>query len=216
MPDDENRIASSSRDAGTLRFYSEEAARLAARPLPARPWGHIEVFLKRLPQGAAILDLGCGAGRDSAFFIEKGSVPFPVDGSPAMAALAARRLGRLVPVMEFSDIAFDAAFDGIWAQASLQHVPRPALPGILGRLHRALLPGGILYASFRAGAGEHRDLFGRYYNMPDEEFLRAAIRESGAWQDILLLSRRAPADDGVITEWLIAFAQRSPDGNILA
>ena len=208
MPHDENRIASS-RDAGTLRFYGEEAARLAVRPLPARPWGHIEIFLKRLPQGAAILDLGCGAGRDSAFFIEKGFAPLSVDGSPEMAALAARRLGRTVPVMEFSDLAFEAAFDGIWAQASLQHVPRSALPGILDRLYRALLPSGILYASFRAGAGEHRDLFGRYYNMPDAGFLRAVFQESGAWQDLLILSRRAPADDGVMAEWLIAFAQKA-------
>ena len=68
----------------------------------------------------------------------------------------------------------DAAFDGVWANACLLHVPRTALPGILAKVQRALRPGGVFYASYKAGEAEGRDRFGRFFNYPDAAWLKAA------------------------------------------
>lgn len=91
-----------------------------------------------------------------------------LDGSAGLARIAQTRLGRPVRVQLFEDIEDEAAFDGVWANASLLHVPTPGLPQVLGRVRRALKPGGLFHASYKAGQGEGRDTLGRYFNFPSE------------------------------------------------
>jgi SAM-dependent methyltransferase len=68
--------------------------------------------------------------------------------------------------MRFDQLEESAAYDGVWASASLLHAPAAELTSDLARIHRALKPGGLFVASFKAGNGEGRDMFGRYYNYP--------------------------------------------------
>lgn len=196
-------------DPETMDFYAGDMTQYAEHSMRWKPWGHIEAFMKKLSSGARILELGCGAGRDAREFLDNGFEVTACDGSPAMAEIARDRTGLDVQVVEFSDIDWDQMFDGIWASASLLHVPRPALAGILGKVRQALKPGGLLYASFKAGDIDGRDGLGRYYNYLDPGFLSDAFAQSGPWEDVLIMERDGSSYDGAPTKWLHAFANRA-------
>ncbi len=147
-------------DPDTLAFYEGQAATYAHRPHDGR-FERLWRFLDALPPGAAILELGCGGGSDAAEMIRLGFAVTPTDGSPAMAAQARERLGMPVRVMRFEELDDEAAFDAVWANASLLHARAEGLPDVLARVRRALRPGGRFFASFKLGDGGDRDKFGR-------------------------------------------------------
>lgn len=128
-------------DEDTLAFYDREAAAYAARNRSGE-WTRLGAFVAALPKGARVLDLGCGGGQEAAAMQAAGLRVTAVDGAPGLAAEASRRLGRPVGVMRFADLDDDKGFEGIWANASLLHVPMEGLSEILRRVHRALTPGG--------------------------------------------------------------------------
>jgi SAM-dependent methyltransferase len=198
----------SGHDASTLGFYAGEAGIYAGR---ARQVGEARLrrFAERLPAGGQVLELGCGGGQDSEALLALGLDVTPTDGSPELAAQAQKRLGRPVSVLLFEDLAVETAFDGVWANACLLHVPRPALRGILTRVHRALRPGGAFYASFKAGEAEGRDRFDRYYNYPDADWLRAAYGDLG-WNRIDIEEDLGGGYDQEPTRWLHATAIKLP------
>ena len=155
-------------DDATLQFYRRNAEAYAGREITSRH-ARMTKFLALLPAGAAILELGCGAGGDSAEMIARGYDVTPTDGSPELAEIASRKLGRPVGTLLFHDLKAMAAYDGVWANACLLHVPREQLAGVLGLIHRALKPDGAFYASYKAGEGDGRDALDRYYNYPTED-----------------------------------------------
>lgn len=101
------------------------------------------------------------------------------DGSAAMAGEAEARIGQPVRIMQFDELNAQAVYDGIFANASLLHVPRSKLPGILARLYHALRPGGWHVASYKAGTAEGHDCHGRFFNYPDADWLRATYLAAG-------------------------------------
>jgi SAM-dependent methyltransferase len=102
-----------------------------------------------------ILDLGCGPGRDLIHFKSLGHRPVGLDGSPAFCAMAHDNTGCQVLNQQFLELALPReSFDGVFANASLFHVPRQELPRILRELHTALRPGGILFTSNPRGDTE--------------------------------------------------------------
>lgn len=101
-----------------------------------------------------MLDAGCGSGRDSKVFLGKGYKVTAFDAGETMANLAAEYAGIPVLRLRFDQLRFEERFDGVWACASLLHVPRHEMDGALFNLYRSLKPGGIFYASFRYGYGE--------------------------------------------------------------
>ena len=165
-------------DPNTTAFYAAEAAGYAARGAPPNT-RHIERFASLLAPRTAVLELGCGSGRDSAALLAKGLDLTPSDGSPEMAADAQMRLGRPVFVLRFEDLAVEDAYDGVYANACMLHVPRAELPGILLGVHRALRAGGVFYSSFKQGTQEGRDRLGRLYSYPSPDWLAAAFANAG-------------------------------------
>ncbi len=133
-------------------------------------------FLPLLPEQARILDAGCGSGRDAGAFAKLGHGVIAFDASPALVALAEDHLGQPVQRLRLQDITWQDEFDGIWACASLLHVPAAELPDVMQRLCAALKPGGILYASFKYGSGE-REHHGRRFTDLDEPGLAALLRQ---------------------------------------
>jgi 2-polyprenyl-3-methyl-5-hydroxy-6-metoxy-1,4-benzoquinol methylase len=186
-------------DQTTLRFYAQEAAAYTSRG--QKPSLHIEAFLNSLPPKATILELGCGGGQDSEFMIAKGFSVRPTDGTPEIAKAAENRLKIPVDVLLFGDLNEDSAYDGIWANASLLHVPKAELLGILRLIHRALKAGGLFYASFKSGQSDGRDEFDRYYNYPSEDWL-AATYGTLQWQKVNIKPELGSGYDQKPTEWL--------------
>ncbi|KRA95490.1 SAM-dependent methyltransferase [Devosia sp. Root685] len=195
-------------DDPTLRFYADNAATYAEHvTTPTGP--RLSAFLARVPAGGKILELGCGNGRDAAHMLSLGFDVEATDGTPELAAEAERRIGRPVRILRFEQLDADAAYDGIWACASLLHAPAADLVDILGRIHRALRPGGVFTASFKAGSGEGHDGLGRYFNYPSAERLRADYAAAG-WADIVLETQMGTGYDAQPTAWLWVTARRSP------
>ena len=128
-------------------------------------------FLDRLADGALILDAGCGSGRDSKAFLERGFRVHAFDGSTKLAARASEFIGLPVSVCQFMEFGERDKYDGIWACASLLHIREQSLPEVLARLWSALKPEGILYISFKLGGGE-RVHDGRHFTDATEARLR--------------------------------------------
>ncbi len=107
------------------------------------------------PAPWTILDFGCGPGRDLKTFIAAGHIAVGLDGAAEFARMAHAATGA--PVLHQDFLALDLPdqhFDGIYANASMQHVPSQALPGVLQHLHDALKPRGVLFASIPRGDNE--------------------------------------------------------------
>ena len=181
-------------DETTLQFYRRNAESYAA--WAKGPSARLTGFLGLLPEGGSVLELGCGAGNHAAEMLARGFALRATDGSPEMAEIASRRLNHPVATMRFDELEESDAFDGLWASACLLHVPKEELAGILARIHRALKPGGVLYASYKAGEGDGRDSLGRYYNYVAADWLRATYAEAGTWQTISFETSEIKSFDG--------------------
>lgn len=196
-------------DDATLQFYRRNAEAYAKREITSRH-ARLARFLAVLPPGAAILELGCGAGGDTAEMIARGYDVTPTDGSPEMAAVASRKLGRPVGTLLFHDLDAVEAYDGVWANACLLHVPRDQLADVLSLIHRALKPGGAFYASYKSGDGDGRDTLDRYYNYPTEDWLRATYAKAGEWPDLSIETGEVRGFDDAMAEMLFVLARKSP------
>ncbi|SBV34589.1 Methyltransferase type 11 [uncultured Sphingopyxis sp.] len=188
-------------DARTLAFYAAEAPVYSASGSSGVS-RHLDGFLDRLPAGAEILELGCGGGRDAAHMIARGFAVDPTDGVAEIAAKAEAKVGRPVRVMRFGELADVCRYDAIWASASLLHVPRADLPDVLARIHRALKPGGLHFASYKGGGREGRDRFGRYFNYFTREELESVYREAARWDWLDLAEGLGGGYDGVQGPWV--------------
>ncbi len=168
-------------DNRTLDYYNENAEEFFQNTACADMSHLYERFLPLIPAGGRILDLGCGSGRDSRYFIEQGFQVTAADESKELCRLASRYIGQEVLCLDFQDLAFENCFDGVWVYASLLHVPRDSIKGILARIHRALARGGVLYASFKAGKGE-RTRGERFFNDYSQEDMEVLFAREDGWE----------------------------------
>jgi 2-polyprenyl-3-methyl-5-hydroxy-6-metoxy-1,4-benzoquinol methylase len=133
-------------------------------------------FLKYIAPGGKILDAGCGSGRDSLYFIKHGYKVVSIDASEEMVRLSSKLTGQQTLLMKFEDVDFKDEFDGIWACASLLHVPKAKIKSVMTKLAQALKENGIFFGSFKYGEGEeYRGE--RLFNFYDENSLRALFGE---------------------------------------
>ena len=138
----------------TLGYYNKNAEAFIKGTVHSDMSYCYHMFLKYLTPGQSILDLGCGSGRDSKFFLNLGFEVVAIDGSEEICKQASDYIGKEVICKRFEDITYENEFDGIWASASLLHVRRDELPGLMKLLSKALKKNGYLYASFKYGVGE--------------------------------------------------------------
>ena len=155
----------------TLAYYDAQTQSFFATTVDVDMSSLYAPFLRELAEGAAVLDAGCGSGRDARVFHERGYAVTAMEPSPALAALAEAHCGLPVEIRRFQDIDWHWCFDGVWACASLLHVSLAELPEVMHRLTRALRPGGILYVSFKYGRGE-REHGGRWFTDLDDAGLK--------------------------------------------
>jgi SAM-dependent methyltransferase len=132
------------------------------------------------PAPFEILDLGCGPGRDLRTFTDLGHRATGLEGTPRFAAMARDHSGCEVLEQSFLDLDLPAGrFDGVFANASLFHVPSQALPEVLARLHVALKPGGVLFSSNPRGDGQEGWSGGRYGVFHELEAWRGFVSAAG-------------------------------------
>jgi SAM-dependent methyltransferase len=116
-----------------------------------------------------ILDFGCGPGRDLKTFAALGHVPIGLEGAARFVEMARTDTGCEVWQQDFLGLDLpDARFDGVFANASLFHVPSEQLPTVLRQLHDTLKPGGVLFSSNPRGENEegwNRGRYGRYHDL---------------------------------------------------
>lgn len=154
----------------TPNYYDQNAAQYFAETVSVDMSALYSSFLESIPKGGQILDAGCGSGRDAKYFTECGFRVTAFDSSPQLARLAELHCGQSVTVRAFADVVEVAVYDGVWACASLLHVPAIEMPDSLAKLWAALKPGGTLYCSFKVGSGE-REEKGRRFTDVDESQL---------------------------------------------
>ncbi len=189
-----------STDPDTIAFYQARAPHYTFTSAQTHS-PQLDAFLDRLEPGSRVLELGCGGGQDAARMKVRGFAVDATDATPAMVAKANARFGLGARVMAFHELDSDAAYDAVWAHASLLHCPRAALPDVLARIHRALRPGGWHFANFKLGGDEGRDGLGRFYNFPDAAWLQSQYGASG-WRLVDVRQYLGGGFDNVERDWI--------------
>ena len=191
----------------TVNFYNHNAASFFADTVAVEMSELHARFLSHVPLGGLILDAGCGSGRDSKAFFTLGYRVSAFDASPALAQLASDLIGQSVAIRTFDQVDEIACYDGIWACASLLHLPPAALPESMGRLWTSLKPGGVFYLSFKLGDGE-RENNGRHFTDATEARLRewtTALADVGSLECWITQDQRPDRTEN----WLNALIHRS-------
>lgn len=155
----------------SIDYYNNRAQEFYDRTIDADLSASYEIFLKHLPEHAHILDAGCGVGRDSKYFLERGYSVTAFDASEEMVNFARKETGLDVQLLTFQNMTFDSLFDGVWAQATLLHVPYEETPSVFEKIRQSLKPGGIFFGSYKYGSDlmptEERD----FWNMDESSIL---------------------------------------------
>lgn len=164
-------------DRDTIAVYDARAKDYADMVAQEKHPG-LDAFLSVVPEGAHVLDLGCGTGAMSRKMMDAGRSVDAVDASAAMVALATE---RGVPARQgvFDDLDAEALYDGVWANFSLLHASREDFPRHLAAIHRALKPGGHFHIGLKLGTGAKRDGIGRFYTYYTEDELDGYLTEAG-------------------------------------
>lgn len=160
----------------TIAYYNINAEKFASTTLHVDFSDTQNKFLGRLPDNAYILDLGCGPGRDTKYFLERGYRVDAADGSAKLCELAGRLTGIKVKNMLFGELAEVDKYDGIWACSSILHLPLTQLAEVMHKMTAALKQNGIIYTSFKYGtfSGERN---GRFFTDMTEELFEKFLRQ---------------------------------------
>ena len=160
----------------TLSYYNQNAQSFTAATVSVDFTATQTCFTTHLPQGATILDFGCGSGRDTKYFLSQGYQVEAIDGSEALCKLASEYTGIPIKRMLFQELDAEEQYDGIWACSSILHLPLEELKPVLEKMAKALKPQGIIYTSFKYGnfAGERN---GRYFTDMTETSFAALMQD---------------------------------------
>lgn len=167
----------------TIDYYNKHAEEFTASTFEVDMESLYQPFLAELLEGARILDVGCGSGRDTLAFKNKGYQVDAIDYSEELVKKASRLTGIPIKLKSFYEVDDYEAYDGIWACASLLHCERTRLKEVIGKLVSALKPNGVLYMSFKYGNGD-RQKDGRQFTDLDEVQAKALLGQFDRVQQI--------------------------------
>ena len=160
----------------TLNYYNEKAVSFSESTVHVNFTETQQTFLDCLPSHAHILDFGCGAGRDTRYFLEQGCRVTAVDGSAALCKIASEYTGISVKQMLFQDLDETEEYDGIWACASILHLRKTDLLDVLVKMRKSLKKQGLIYTSFKYGDYEGMRN-GRYFTDFTEDLFADFIKD---------------------------------------
>ena len=145
----------------TIEYYNKNALEYSRSTVCVDFSATQERFLRYMPPHAKILDFGCGSGRDTKYFLDKGHNVEAIDGSKEFCRLASAYTGIFVKQMCFQELASVNEYDGIWACASILHLQWEDLISVLHKMAAALKNTGVIYTSFKYGTffGERQNRY---------------------------------------------------------
>ena len=160
----------------TINYYNQNAENFIANTQNADMHPTQERSLRLLDANTSILDFGCGSGRDTKYFLEKGYQVTATDGSAELCRLASEFTGIKVKEMLFQELDAMNQYDGIWACSSILHLPKKELLPVIWKMCEALKDNGIIYTSFKYGdfEGERNE---RYFTDFTEKTFREFIEK---------------------------------------
>lgn len=158
-------------------------------------------FLAELPEGATVLDIGCGSGRDSKIFDELGYDVYAVDASEKMVEHTQQFIGDRVVLSTFQDYKTDMTFDGLWASASLLHVPEEEMVSVVRKFRSMLKTGGVFHMSFKC-RDTHFVQGERSFTCYREDSLRAMVQEVGGFEELRLYETNSAKDSSTGERWI--------------
>lgn len=167
-------------DPETLTVYASQAdayASLTDEGAKIDPL--VQRFIKGVPEGGRVLDIGCGPGASAGRMAAAGLLTEAWDLVPEMLELAKRFDGVVTRQAGFGDLIGADVYDGIWANFSMLHAPRSEWPSHLHAIATALRPNGLFHIGTKLGTGEDRDTIGRMYTYVSEDELDALLRAAG-------------------------------------
>ena len=159
----------------TINYYNLNAKKFIENTQNADMHLTQDKFLQLLPESASILDFGCGSGRDTKYFLEKGYQVVATDGSAELCRLASSFTGIKVKEMLFQELDEIGVYDGIWACSSILYLPKQELLPVIRKMCIALKDNGVIYTSFKYSnfEGERN---GRYFTDFTEDTFREFIK----------------------------------------
>jgi ubiquinone/menaquinone biosynthesis C-methylase UbiE len=171
----------------TIHTYNKIADHYAKYVAEKCPKEDLEKFIQHLPNNALVLDVGCAAGRDTALFSMRGFEVVGIDLSENLLEIAREKYPEIEFIkMDMRRLKFeDEIFDGIWANATILHLPRKDVPQALSEFHRVLKADGILHVGVKRGEGVGftQDQYAanerRYFTYFELEEMEQLVREAG-------------------------------------
>ncbi len=160
----------------TIEYYNQNAEQFVHGTLSVDFVATQERFLAKLSTGASVLDFGCGSGRDTKYFLDKGYQVDATDGSAELCKRASEYIGVNVKQMLFEELDEQEKYDGIWACSSILHLDKRTLTDVLRKMEAALKANGVVYTSFKYGdfEGERN---GRYFTDFTPETFEKYLKE---------------------------------------
>ena len=165
----------------TLTYYNTHAEEYARLTSAADMTDNYRRFLKYVPQGGTIADIGCGGGRDLRYFSDHGYTAMGIDASQELCAIARRDSGCPVTCTDFLSWEPDTQFNAFWANASLLHLPYDGILEFFRTKTQYLENKGILYFAMKSDIPEGPDDKGRYFTPFTEPLLADILRTAAGF-----------------------------------
>ncbi len=188
----------------TINYYNLNAQKYFDSTFDKQAITLLKDFCSDLPKNSTILDVGCGSGRDSLYFIEQGFKVIAIDASADLAQLASQKIGQKVIVTKVQDLNIQHKVDAVWAMASLLHLPKNELPIAIHKCLTALKPNqpGKFMCSLKLGEGQSYDENGRFFSYYKPEEIKDILTTTG-WFEHLTIT--VTGDNlGRDTQWINA------------
>ena len=197
-----------SHDEETVSVYDEQAGKYLEVITKASDDPTLADFLKRLPAGGRVLDLGCGPGHYASAMCDAGYNVTATDASSVMVELTGKNKGLNVYQSTFEDLDKTQIYDGIWANFSLLHASQTDFPKHLKQIASALKPSGVFHIGMKVGTDGHRDSLGRYYSYYSIHDLTEHLNRAG-----LIVDNETTGEgtglSGSIEPWVVLQAVKS-------
>ena len=159
----------------TIEYYNNNAVAYFESTSQVHLEELYERFLRYIPPGGSIMDLGCGSGRDVKWFIDHGYDAYGLDASEQLTRIACKRLQIPLELGAIEDWFAEDPFDGLWCCASIMHLDEEDIEQFFSNLKSNLKPGGVLFMSVKSGIATGTDSCGRYFKDFEESYIHELL-----------------------------------------